>query len=426
MQDALTGLPNRRQFDEALQAAIASPPSADATHAVLLLDLNGFKQINDVHGHGVGDEVLVVVAKRLQRAVRNGDLVARFGGDEFAILSRHLLGAEAAASVALRVIQSLQEPISTGKAKHQVGAGIGIALVPHDAATPVEALRKSDVALYRAKAERRSALRFFESGMDQQIHDRDRVEQELRVALASGQIRPSFRPTVNLRTKQITGFEATAQWDHPRLGELGPDRFIPIAEDAGLIHELAAQVLRKACAAALRWPTDVTLSVDLVPSLLKDNDLTQKILAILADSGVAPQRLELDITESALVQDLEAARRILGGLREAGVRIALDNFGTGYSSLYHLRNFKLDKIKIDRSFITSMGSTRQSAEIVNALVGLGHGLGLTVAAEGIEDTQQQAALLGEGCELGQGDFYSDALPAEATIRLFEEGSYRAG
>jgi diguanylate cyclase (GGDEF)-like protein len=429
-QDGLTGLPNRRQYDDALKAALAAPPRGGAVHAVFLLDLNGFKQINDVHGHAIGDEVLIVVAQRLQSAVRGGDLLARFGGDEFAIIARHLVGPEAATNVALRVIQALEVPIATGRLQHRVGAGIGIAVVPNDATVPEEALRKADVALYRAKEERRSALRFFEPQMDRQVRERHQIEIDLRQAMESGCINTVFQPSFNLKSGEVVGFEAAPLWIHQTHGVIPAERFIPIAEETGLIHQLAAQLLRDACTAAARWPLHIVLAVDLFPSQLKDQDLKAQVVKILAESGVAPQRLEIEITESALVADLEGAQHVLGGLREAGVRIALDNFGTGYSSLYHLRNIKIDKIKIDKSFVETMSSTRESAAIISALIGLGEGFGLTIAAEGIDTTQQQAELVRTGCELGQGHLYSDPLSAEATtvffappaIRLVEEHS----
>ncbi|SES11812.1 putative bifunctional diguanylate cyclase/phosphodiesterase [Sphingobium sp. YR768] len=417
-QDVLTGLPNRRQFDEVLKTALASPPRAGAAHALYLLDLNGFKQVNDVHGHSKGDEVLIVVGQRLRSAMRDGDMVARFGGDEFAILAHHLAGSEAAANVALRVIEALKAPILGGDAMHHVGAGIGIALLPQDADTPEEAMRKADVALYRAKAERRSALRFFEAAMDEHVHEREAMERALRHAIEAGDIMPVFRPTFDLGTHAVVGFEASPRWVRAEHGEIPPERFIAIAEEAGLIHELADHLLRTACIAAVEWPAHVRLSIDIVPSQLKDELLAARIVRILHETGVSAERLEVEITESAIVADLEAARRTFGTLRGAGVRIALDNFGTGYSSLYHLRSFKLDKIKIDRSFIEAMRSESESASIVNALVGLGHGLGLTIAAEGIQDSEQERELLGTGCEQGQGDLLSQPMPAAATLNFF--------
>ena len=384
---------------------------------MLLLDLNGFKRVNDIHGHGIGDQILTVVARRLRAAVREGDLVARLGGDEFAILAHHLIGAEAATTIARHVLHVLEDPIATASTTHQVGAGIGIALVPRDANTLQEALRKADVALYRAKGERRSALRFFEEEMDHCVRERDQLERELHIAVAKDLVRPSYQPLVDLKTGKVVGFEAIPRWVHPLFGEILPDRFLPIAEDTGLVHALARQLLRRACAAAVRWPADVILAMDIFPGQLRDASLQETVLSILTESGLASDRLELEITEAALVRDLDGAQEILGSLRQAGVRIALDNFGTGYSSLYHLRNFKLDKIKIDRSFITSLLVERESSAIVRALVGLGHGLGLTVIAEGVEGPEQQTSLLMTGCEQGQGCFFGAPILEEDTLTL---------
>jgi diguanylate cyclase (GGDEF)-like protein len=417
-QDGLTGLPNRRQFEDALKAAIAAPPRAGASHALLLLDLNGFKAVNDIHGHAVGDEVLNVVGRRLRSATRGMDMVARFGGDEFAILATHLSGPEEATTLALRVIESLESPVAAGGVFHRIGVGIGIALVPGDANSVSEILRKADVALYRAKAERRSALRFFEATMDVRVKERAHMESALRQALDAGQIVPMYQPNVNLRTRKIIGFDVAPQWIDPQHGAIAPERFIAIAEETGLIHALAESILRQACEAAKSWPADVKLSVDIYPSQLKEQSLAVSVLKVLERSGLQPSRLEMEITESALVADMENAELVLGALRAAGVRIVLDNFGTGYSSLYHLRNIKLDKIKIDRSFIHTMASERSSAGIVSALVGLGHGLGLAIAAEGVEGAEQETALLNSGCEQGQGQLFSAPVSGAQTVSLF--------
>lgn len=416
-QDPLTGLANRRQFDEALRAALAAPPRAGAAHAIFLLDLNGFKQVNDVYGHGVGDELLIVVAQRLASAVMEGDLVARLGGDEFAILSRHLMGAEAATSTARRVLRTIGEPISAGKGLHRIGSGVGIALLPGDADSTQEILRKADVALYRAKSERRSAMRFFELEMDRHVRERDQLERDLRSAIEADVIRPFFQPVVDLPTGRVKSFEAVPRWFDSVQGEIPADRFIPVAEENGLIHDLFERMLRHSCAAAKQWPDDVTFALDVFPSQLRDRSLHGMVLGVLAGAGVSPARLELEITESALVADLDNAKAIVGSLREAGVRIVLDNFGTGYSSLYHLRNFKLDKIKIDRSFVETLG-TQESSRIVSALVGLAHGLGLTIVADGVTETEQRVSLLATGCEQGQGGLFSGAIPAEETVGLF--------
>jgi diguanylate cyclase (GGDEF)-like protein len=416
-EDPLTGLPNRRQFDGALSAALAAPPRAGAAHAILMLDLNGFKRVNDLYGHPVGDEVLIQVAGRLRKALREGDLIARLGGDEFAILGRHLNGPEAATGLALRVLDSLRTPVSAAGHDHQIGAGVGLALTPQDGVEAEQLMRKADIALYRAKSENRSALRFFEEEMDQRLRERDRLERDLREAIGTPALRPFYQPLVELRSQRIVGFEALARWTHPEFGEIEPDRFIPIADDCGLIGELTDALLRQACRDAAGWPAEVMLAFNISPAQLKDRTLGLRLLSILAETGLAPQRLEIEITESALVRDLAAAQEILGGIRDAGVRIALDDFGTGYSSLYHLRNFKLDKIKIDRSFVESMATDRESAAIVRALVGLGAGLSLTVTAEGVQDDEQRAMLTRQGCGQAQGFLFSQAVPADEALGL---------
>ena len=418
-QDALTGLPNRRQFDTALKTAIGSPPRAGALHAVLLMDLNGFKQINDTHGHGVGDEVLVVVAQRLLRAMRSSDLLARFGGDEFAILAQHLNGADAVANIARRVMIALESPIDLGRKRLSVGIGVGICLIPNDARDVTEAMRRADVALYRAKAERRSAMRFFEAEMDRHVSERDRLETLLRAAIAADEIRTVFQPSIDLQSGRVRGFEALLRWSHPELGDIPAQRFLAIADETGLIHEIAARQLQVACAAAARWPKDVHLAVDVFPAQLKDRDLAARVLRILAEHGVETRRLELEITESALVQHLDAATDLFTPLRAAGVRITLDNFGTGYSTLYHLRSFKLDKVKIDRRFVGELASTPDAVRVVNALVGFGNGLGLQIAAEGIEAPGANDLLRLSGCQEGQGAWLSSPLDATETLRLIE-------
>lgn len=412
--DALTGLANRRQFERVLKETAASPPGAGRVHAVLSLDLNRFKRINDVYGHPVGDDVLVIVAQRLSAAMRDGDLLARLGGDEFAVIARHLAGAEGATSIANRILKAFESPIEVGSNRHRVGTGIGLALIPEDGTNVEEILRKADIALYRAKAENQSAARFFEKEMDRRLSERDGLERDLAAAIETGAVCPWYQPIVDLKTQRVIAFEALARWTHPTLGDIPPDRFIPIAEDCGLIQQLSDYLLRRACTDALAWPDNVMLSFNISPVQLKENTLGLRILGILGETGLSPQRLEIEITESALVRDLESAKAVLSSLREAGVRVALDDFGTGYSTLYHLRNFKFDSIKIDRSFVGNMGSENESAAIVRALTGLGHGLGLVITAEGIEQFGQREALLKQGCERGQGFLFSRAIPAHET------------
>jgi len=415
--DPLTDLPNRRQFDDALKAATASPPRAGASHGVLMLDLNGFKRINDVFGHAAGDEVLIHVAARLSRAIREGDIVARLGGDEFAILATHLPSAETATGLALRIIDEFKNKFSTGIGEHVVGTGIGIALMPQDGSSSAELLRKADVALYRAKGQGTSAMRFFEPEMDAKVRERDTLEQELRKAIEDNTIKSLYQPLIDLKSGSIRAFEALTRWSHSELGEISPERFLSIAEDGGLIGRLTDNLLSQACRDAGRWPQEVELAFNLSPLLLRDDGFPDRVLAILEATAFSPKRLEIEITESALVRDLDSAQRILGRLREAGVRIALDDFGTGYSSLYHLRNFKLDRIKIDRSFISAMARDKESDAIVHALVGLGAGLGFEVIAEGVENDEQRRLLIEHGCDQGQGFYYGQAIPAADALAL---------
>lgn len=415
-QDPLTGLANRRQFEEALRTAAASPPKAGSAHAVLLLDLNGFKQINDSYGHAIGDEVLVLTAQRLLGAVRTGDLVARLGGDEFVILAEHLLGPEAATSVALRIIQALAEPIIVDGVGHQVGTGIGISLLPADATTAEEALRQADVALYRAKAERRSAFRFFEEDMDRLIREREEIERSLKQAIEADLIAPRFRPSFDLKTGAVVGFEAVPNWTTKEGVEIPPERFLPIAEETGLVHTIARRVLERACAAANRWPKAVTLSIDILPGQLKDRELGHGMLDVVRNASLDIHRLEIEIAESMIVRDLDAAKTALAPLREAGASIALDNFGTGYSNLYHMQEFRIDKVKIDRRLVENMGE-EETGRIVRALAGLGHGLGLTVSADGISGPLAGSTLLKDGIQEGQRS--GSLVSTEETVRFFE-------
>lgn len=420
LHDALTGLPNRRAFDEALKVAVASPPRLDAAHILLMMDLNGFKRINDVYGHGAGDEVLLHIGGRLARIMRGGDMVARLGGDEFAILATHAAGIEAATGLAQRVMEALELPVSAGGAEHRVGVAIGIALTPQDGVDAAELRNKADKALYRAKEQKhrsQSAARFFEEGMDAQARERDALERELRVAIFNRSVRPHYQPLVSLDGDRIIGFEALPRWTSPTLGEVRPERFIAVAEDTGLINDLTQMLLEQACRDATTWPSHVTLSFNVSGVVLQNPLFGLSVSKILTDAKLLPQRLELEITESALVRDLDAAVRALDQLRGMGVRIALDDFGTGYSSLYHLRVFKPDKIKIDRSFVDDIERDAGSAAIVRGLIGLGSGLGAQITAEGVETQAQRNLLWAHGCDQGQGFLFGEALAAEGTHQL---------
>jgi diguanylate cyclase (GGDEF)-like protein len=423
--DPLTGLANRRQFEAVLQAATALPRGPHEVHALLMLDLNGFKKINDVYGHGEGDDLLVAIAGRLRNALRDRDVIARLGGDEFAILSHHLAGAEAAAGLGLRIVKEFEAPVRIGSHAHAITTGIGIALIPRDGEIAADVLRRADVALYRAKTEGQCAVRFFEQDMDQRLRERDMIERELRAAIGTDALRPWYQPIIDLQSGKIAGFEALARWSHPTFGEMPPARFISIAEGCGLIRDISDWLLTCAARDARQWPEDVTLSFNISPLELRDRTLGLRVLRILAAAGLPPTRLEIEITESAIVHDLEAAKEVLSALRDAGISIAIDDFGTGYSSLYHLRTFKLDKIKIDRSFVHAMHSEPESAAIVRALTGLGSGLGVTLVAEGIEAGDERDTLLLQGCQQGQGFLFSQAVPADEALAFFASGGMHA-
>lgn len=417
LHDALTGLPNRRQFDQALKDALATAPTAPEAHAILLLDLNGFKKINDVHGHPTGDQVLIHVGARLLRALREGDLVARLGGDEFVVLARNVAGADGATTIGRRILESLIEPVTVGGVRHQVGTSIGVSLSPQDGTEADELVRRADVALYRAKAERRSGLRFFEKAMDARLYERDTLEQALMADLRTDAFALRFQPAAAVKGGAVGRFEAMPVWRRGSLGDLAPDRFVPIAEDAGVLAELMEQLLRRAGAAAATWPATVRLAFNLPGALLQDTTVGLRIQSALAASGVAPARLDLEIDEGALIRDAEAASALIAPLRAAGVRIVAAHFGTGYSDLKNLQKLQLDGIKIDRSFVAAMVHDRKAAVMVKALVAVGQGLDLSVSADGVRSAAQQAALAAQGCELAQGDLYGSPLTANEALSL---------
>lgn len=414
--DPLTGLPNRRHI-EMVFPSMVHMMEPDEFRAVIMMDIDGFKPVNDVYGHSFGDLLLKEFAGRLIEAVGEGGLVARLGGDEFAIVTGVLANKDAAAGVARRVLNRVQEPFLIGARQVTVGSGVGIAVFPDNGYSIVELLRRADVALYRAKTSGRSTFRFFETEMDAAILHRTLLEQRLRGAIASNQISPHFQPIWNLRSEKIAGFEALARWTDRDFGKVPPSHFIPIAEDCGLMPELTDHLLTKSCEAALRWPDDVYLSFNLSPVQLHDRMLPLRILTILGNTGFPPERLEIEITENALIKDPKTAREILGQLSDAGIRIALDDFGTGHSSLRYLRDFRVDRIKIDRSFIAGMGEGGENAAIVRAILGLAAGLGIEAIAEGIELQEQRAQLRHEGCNYGQGFLFSHAVSAEDAYAL---------
>ena len=421
--DPLTGLANRRFLSETLDEMLLSSSIKNARTAVLMLDLDGFKAVNDMHGHGVGDHALIEFARRIGDLLPGGVFMARVGGDEFAIAMPQIEVADPA-RLAHRIVSALATPFEVGNVSVTLGVGIGIAIAPDNGVTTEDLVRRADMALYRAKAEGRSLVRFFEPEMDKHMERRARIERELREALAADTVAIHYQPLVNIEGGNIIGFEALARWTSPSLGSIPPQQFIAVAEECGIIVQLGEQLLRNACREAARWPIDITLAVNLSPVQLRNPQLGLRVLSILAETGLNPRRLELEITESALVTDAAAAQLIIDALREAGVRIALDDFGTGYATMSQLLALRFDKIKIDRQFVDRVGKDPQSDVIVRATIGLAKGLGLVTTAEGIETRDQLIALQSDGCLQGQGYLFGRAVPPEEIPRLLS-GEIRA-
>ncbi len=416
--DALTGLPNRRRLEQAFPGMVHLL-DPDEYRAVMMMDMDGFKPINDVYGHSFGDQILREFADRLVETVGDDGLVARLGGDEFAIITPVLENKDAATGIARRLLNRIQEPFVVGERQVSISSGIGIAVFPDNGYSIVELLRRADVALYRAKTSGRATFRFFEVEMDAAILHRTLLEQRLRVAISSQAIQPHFQPILDLKSRRIVGFEALARWTDRDFGTVPPAQFIAIAEDCGLMPELTEHLLRCACAAAVNWPSDTYLSFNISPVQLQDRMLPLKVISILGQTGLAPRRLELEITENSLVRDPKTAKEILDQLSAAGIKIALDDFGTGHSSLRYLREFHIDTLKIDQSFIARMSIDEESAAIVRAILGLSQGLGIETVAEGIEEKDQIDALNVQGCRFGQGFLFSAAVPGADVEALFQ-------
>ena len=415
--DALTDLPNRNLLRERIQWALLGRHKGGG-FAVLYLDLDRFKSVNDTLGHPIGDELLKAVADRLRTCIRDGDTIARLGGDEFAIvqLSRNL--PEDASRLAHRICQAIRQPFDLSGHHLVIETSIGIAVAPDDGEDPDQLLKNADMALYGAKNDGRGVFRFFESEMDARMKARRRLEVDLRLAVEASQFVVYYQPVMNARTQAVAGFEALVRWRHPERGLVAPDEFVPAAEESGLIVPIGDWVLRQACAEAARWPDDLYVAVNLSPVQFKSGKLVSAVVNALVATGLSPQRLELEITESVLLQDNAATLRTLHQLRELGVKIAMDDFGTGYSSLSYLRSFPFDKIKIDRSFVSSLSTTDGAVAILRAVARLGSSLGMVTTAEGVETEEQLKRICAEGYQEIQGYYFSPPRSAEEIFELY--------
>lgn len=411
--DVLTGLPNRAVLVERLNGMMEQAIQNDASVAVLCLDLDGFKAVNDVHGHPAGDGLLVEVAQRLRGITRGRDIVARLGGDEFAIIQYGVGQPLQARKLAERIQAMFEKPFRVGGKALHVGSSIGVAIFPTDADDQVQLMKNADIALYRAKADGRGITRFFEPAMDRELRERHQLGLDLRAAIDRRELRVHFQPVANLATGAVTGFEALARWEHAEFGNVSPATFVAIAEEDGTIVKLGLQVLAEAAAEAARWDPSLTLSVNLSPGQFMQSDLVEQIGKILDDTGLAPGRLDLEITEGLLIRDTAKALAKLHEIKALGVRISMDDFGIGYSSLSYFRMFPFDKVKIDQCFVDEMLDRREARAIIRAVIGLGHALGIQVVAEGVETRAQFDALREDGCDLAQGYLISQPHPIRA-------------
>ncbi|MGC0908095.1 putative bifunctional diguanylate cyclase/phosphodiesterase [Pantoea agglomerans] len=417
--DVLTGLPNRALVEDRLTQALALATRHDQRVALLLIDLDRFKTINDTHGHHAGDELIIAVAQRLSRIVRASDTVGRIGGDEFIVVMPDVDNIGQVHSLAQRIIDELSEPFTLFGSDVWSGASIGLALAPKDGVDRLELMRKADIALYEAKSGGRGTYRQFERAMDESVRTRQTIAADLRTALHTHQgLEVWYQPLMDIGGQQMVGIEALLRWHHPARGLIAPGEFIAIAEETGLIIPLGEWVLAEACVTQQRFP-ELLVAVNVSPVQFRSTGFVERVMAIVSQNGGDPKRLELEITEGVLIEDEREARAIIVELRDAGFRIALDDFGTGYSSLNYLSNFPVDKIKIDRSFTQSLGVAENSVAIVESVVKLGHAMGLMVTAEGVETPGQMSALADAGCNQLQGYLFSQAVPADQLAALMK-------
>lgn len=420
LHDALTGLANRLMFREELEKALSNLSSDGDGVAVLFIDLDGFKSVNDTLGHSIGDKLLKQISKDLVASIGERDLVARLGGDEFAILHFGRNLPESSIRVASNAITIASRNRVIEGQLITVGASIGIVTCFNSNEKPEELLKNADLAMYRAKSEGRGTYRIFDPEMDAQAQARRTLEIEMRRAYVNGDFEIYYQPQISLATKRVCGFEALLRWNNSVYGDLPPADFVPVAEDTGLIVQLGDWVLRQACQEAMEWPDSVTIAVNISPVQFSRGNVIESVIGALASSGLPPHRLEIEITESVLLDRTDRNFDTLNQLRSLGVKVAMDDFGTGYSSLSYLRRFRFDKIKIDQSFVKDISKNNESDAIVHAIANLGINFGIATTAEGVETREQLRHLVGEGCSEAQGWVFSKAVTASEVPDLLSE------
>lgn len=411
LHDPLTDLPNRRLFAELANKAVHHAHRLGERFAVLAIDLDGFKLVNDVHGHAAGDELLKAVAQRIGAALRENDTLARLGGDEFILLQCHPVKPAQAATLAQRLLELLATPFHLATGEVTISASVGIAMYPDDGLTPDALQRSADTAMYRAKGDGKGTWRLFEQAMDAALESRRRLEMRLRQAIQEHKLHVVYQPQVPSLGGEVVGFEALVRWNDAELGSVPPNDFIPVAEETGLIVALGEFVLRRACHEAVRWPEGISVAVNLSAVQFRRKGLVETVERALADSGLPGDRLELEVTESLLIDNRDEALTTLTALKALGARIAMDDFGTGYSSLRYLQSFPFDKIKIDRAFVAGLESSEQNVSIVRAVASMGQSLQMRVVAEGVETCEQARILKDLRCDELQGYLIARPMPA---------------